>query len=360
MNRGQLIEGKGDLITLQRMETPVMYFYAEEPMKVDVDVTFPKGYITEWFPQASQIGPSFPLDTNGPTRGILSESRAIWQNLEIVPQSKYYSWLEQRLPEDSIGTHYFAARQTGANIVYADFTSAGNNTAEMEKFIFYRGAGSFKTPLQVTVDSNNLVRVENTGAYSLAHLFLVDIHDGRGAFGAMDELGSSNSVVWLQLSNGPAEHWSQFPLAQFQNEIAAQMETALIAEGLFPDEAKAMVNTWKDSWFTEEGVRVLYVLPRPWTDETLPLTLTPQPKELTRVMVGRAEIITPEIQAKLSRLLVKAQHGDADARLGAEAELKKFGRFGEPALQLASKQPGQTNLINFGYQLLYPTQPAFE
>ena len=114
------------------------------------------------------------------------------------------------------------------------------------------------------------------------------------------------------------------------------METALISEGLFPDEAKAMVNTWKDSWFTEQGVRVLYILPRPWTDEILPLALTPQPKELTRVMVGRAEIITPDIQANLSRLLVKAQEGDADARLQAEAELKKLGRFAEAARQLAS------------------------
>lgn len=113
------------------------------------------------------------------------------------------------------------------------------------------------------------------------------------------------------------------------------METALISEGLFPDEAKAMVNTWKDSWFTEEGVRVFYILPRPWTDDILPLTLSPQPEELTRVMVGRAEIITPEVQATLSRLLVKAREGDANAHLQAEAELKKLGRFAEAAAELA-------------------------
>jgi hypothetical protein len=337
MNRGPLIGFKGDLITLQRMETPVIYFYAEQPLNVDVDVAFPKGLITEWYPQASQIGPTFPLNTNAPTSGILRESRAIWRNLKIVSQPDHHSWLahffDNRLPQDSSGSHYFAARETAANIVHTDGTS------DTEKFVFYRGAGSFKTPLHVTVDSNDLVTVENTGAYGLAHLFLVNIRDGNGAFGAMDELGSSNSVVWLQLTNGPAEHWNQFPLAQFQTEIGAQMETALTSEGLFPDEAKAMVNTWKDSWFTEQGVRILYILPRAWTDEILPLALAPQPKELTRVMVGRAEMITPDIQANLSRLLAKAQVGDAEAGLQVEAELKKLGRFAEAARQLASPPP---------------------
>jgi len=329
-------------------------------MNVDVNVAFPEGDITEWYPQTTQIGPTFAMDTNASTSGILHESRAIWRNLEIIPTSKDYSSLTEQLQQDSSGSHYFAARETRANLVRANFNSPGNSATEIEKFIFYRGAGSFKTPLQVTVDSNNLVTVENAGAYSLAHLFLVNIHDGYGAFGIMDELSSSNSVVWQRFTNGPAEHWNQFPLAQFRTQIGIQMETALISEGLFPDEAKAMVNTWTDSWFTEEGVRVLYILPRPWTDETLPLTIAPQPKELTRVMVGRAEIITPDVQAKLSRLLVKAQEGDTDARLQAKAELKKFGRFAEPALQLAIKEAGQTNISNFGYQLLYPTQSTFE
>ena len=57
-----------------------------------------------------------------------------------------------------------------------------------------------------------------------------------------------------------------------------------------------MVNTWKDSWFAEDGVRVLYVLPRAWTDRTLPLKLDPAPRELVRVMVGRAEVLAPALE----------------------------------------------------------------
>jgi hypothetical protein len=93
-----------------------------------------------------------------------------------------------------------------------------------------------------------------------------------------------------------------------------------------------MVNTWRDSWFEEDGLRVLYTLPREWTDHTLPLTLDPKPRELVRVMVGRAEVLTPATETKLSDALAKAQNGDAEARALVMAECKKLGRFAEPAL----------------------------
>ncbi len=35
----------------------------------------------------------------------------------------------------------------------------------------------------------------------------------------------------------------------------------LIAQGLYQDEAQAMLETWRDSWF-EEGSRLLYIVPR--------------------------------------------------------------------------------------------------
>jgi hypothetical protein len=122
--------GKGEMVTLQRMETPVIYFYSGENMSVDVSVGFPKGLITEWYPQASQIGPSAPRDTNATSSASLSESRATWKNLQIVSASKYQGALEDRLPQDESGSHYFAARATSANMVHTDFTDQ-NSTNEV-------------------------------------------------------------------------------------------------------------------------------------------------------------------------------------------------------------------------------------
>jgi len=346
---------KPSLVTLQRLETPVIYFYAKEPMKVDVDVSFPRGYITEWYPQLTTLNPTHPVN-NGLIEAVQTESRAIWRGLDIFPDVRYATPLgTNQLPHDSTGSHYFAARATAANFVRANITT--NNTTDLEKFIFYRGAGSFKTPLRVTLDTNNLVTVENTGPHRLAHLFLLNIHDGQGAFAVLDELAPSNSVHWQQLSDTAAEHWNRFDLPQFKTELGNQVQAALISAGLYADEAQAMVNTWRDSWFTDDGVRVLYLLPRPWTDEILPLTITPAPAELTRVMVGRAEVIIPKVETNLFQLLSTAQTGDTNAQAQATSEFKHLGRFASPALQLAMTHTTNTTLINFSYQLYYQQQP---
>ena len=121
-----------------------------------------------------------------------------------------------------------------------------------------------------------------------------------------------------------------------------------------------MVNTWKDSWFAEEGDRVLYILPRIWTDETLPLTLDPQPQKLVRVMVGRAEIITPKTVLELTSNLTRAAAGDAAGRIAAAREIKALGRFALPALGLASQHNLSTNEVELSYRLLFEgeTGPA--
>lgn len=79
--------------------------------------------------------------------------------------------------------------------------------------------------------------------------------------------------------------------------LAADMVQALKAEGLYEKEALAMVKTWRDSWFIEQGTRLFYLLPQEKTDELLPLTITPRPDEVVRVMVGRLEIMRPEHSA---------------------------------------------------------------
>ena len=116
------------------------------------------------------------------------------------------------------------------------------------------------------------------------------------------------------------------------------MAEALVSEGLFPREATAMVNTWKDSWFSEDGLRVLYTLPRPWTDRTLPISIKPGPSNLVRVMVGRAEILSPGLEQRLTDSLTKASQGDNQARAEAQAQLQKLGRFAEPAMVLATQR----------------------
>jgi hypothetical protein len=63
------------------------------------------------------------------------------------------------------------------------------------------------------------------------------------------------------------------------------------------------------------------------------MQLTPRPQELVRVMVGRAELITPGTEQLLGESLSAASRGDALARELALSELKKLGRFAEASLR---------------------------
>src|SRR6266850_3092016 len=49
------VSGKNNLTAAVRMETPVIYFYTNNEMYLSLRVDFPKGKITEWYPQARLV-----------------------------------------------------------------------------------------------------------------------------------------------------------------------------------------------------------------------------------------------------------------------------------------------------------------
>src|SRR5215472_6902968 len=317
--------GKGVLMAYQRMETPVIYFYSEKRQTVDVSVNFPQGTITEWYPEVEQIGPAMgrvpplaaKLDDYAHKAGAnasfsfasflsdpsLKSSGAHWANVEILPADTDNTIT---LPSDRSGSHYFAARETDANLLKVDSAMATNRMPEHEKFLFYRGVGNFRTPLNVNMISCTSVTFQNNGNEPFDNLLVLSIENGSGRVVPLDHLGAGERRTLILSAE-------KQPLEQLSKEVARQMSEALVGAGLYRREADAMVKTWADSWFAEEGIRVLYLLPRAWTDRTLPLKLDPQPRELIRVMVGRTEVLSPELQQKLVTELSKAQSGDAGA-----------------------------------------------
>jgi hypothetical protein len=325
----ELFFGKAGLSGLQRMETPVIYFYSDRELDADVEVRFPKGLITEWYPQASRVGPC-TLKTNADAalaKHGARESLIQWENIRVSPAKADPS----KLPLDTNGTHYFAARETDAAILRARPTDTAD---EREKFLFYRGTGSFGTPLVVSTSDDGMVSLRNTSPTTLAHLFLLHVENGKAEWAYLDKLDAKTLQPWRRFNSVPTEQRQS--VAEVQKEIGEVMSKALTEAGLYPAEARAMVKTWNDAWFGEEGVRVLYLLPSAWTDEILPLKLSPKPRELVRVMVGRAEIIPPQLQRELAVQLKRSNEDDAEAKARLQAYYRKMDRFYSPALRLAN------------------------
>jgi hypothetical protein len=314
----RLLSAKTAFRTLQRMETPVIYFYHTEnqPLTLDAEVKFPQGVTTEWYPQVR------PLPAPKPDRALALRSVLQWDRVEILPTSE-----RPALPGDASGSHYYAARGADANHVRVR-TSDGAN--EIEKFLFYRGVGHFRAPLTVTAsEDGRVVQLRNDGAETLRHFFVFQLRDGAGSFQTLDALepGATNT---LRL-HGSNRFIGREQLAE---RIGSLLRHALEKEGLYAAEAQAMVKTWADSWFAEPGLRVFYLLPGAWTDRALPLKLNPSPKQVVRVMVGRAELIPPQAEWSLLRELLRFCEGGDAERTAAVANVQRLGlgRFAEPAL----------------------------
>jgi hypothetical protein len=290
---------KGGLRGTVRMETPVIYFYSPRQTTVSVRVSFAKGLITEWFPHATAIRPSQVsiLVVDPSINGTIA-----WKDFTLAPKSNAAS--NEAFPREKAPSHYYAARETAANSVSISAPS-GN---QLEKFLFYRGVSSFSPPLSAKALASGQIHVQNNAA-AVPKLILFE---RRG-----DKLGYSISSLESSATlNTPSTSGTL-------DSLRSDLEDALVAQGLYRDEAHAMLETWRDSWF-EEGSRLFYIVPRAFVDSVLPLSVHPAPGQLTRVFVGRIELVTPATEETVEAALLSSDH----------ETLQKYNRFLEPIVEI--------------------------
>jgi hypothetical protein len=285
---------KGALRATVRMETPVIYFYSEEERQVSVRIGFPQGRVTEWYPHAPSVNAGID-----------------WGTFTVAAKAS-----SVELPREGAVSHYYPARETEANLVKV---CGQGGACQFEKFLFYRGVGNFGLPVTAELVGGT-VRVRAAGNAPLGTVFVFERQGDRAGF--------------TQVKAGRDFETPRAALTGSLDTLLRSLEESLVAEGLYRKEAAAMVETWRDHWF-EEGLRVFYILPRVATDKILPLTITPAPSELVRVMVGRVELITPKFEARVR----------ADVtRLGAHELAARHGRFAEPALRKIATETSDASL----------------
>jgi hypothetical protein len=305
---------KGSLPATVRMETPVLYFYAPQPAMVDVDVRFQSGVITEWFPHADVS------QTNAPVaRG--SEGAIRWRNVRITPAPA------DAFPVDTSGSHYYAARDTRATPI-----AVGTQT---EKFLFYRGVARFELPIAATVGAGGDVELRNSSREPIDDVILFTNDHGRLRYDVRHRTGADVTI--------------DPPVAD--REPTLELHALLVGHGLYAEEATAMVNTWRDSWF-EQGTRIFYVVPRRMIDAVLPLDIHPRPADIARVFVARTEVITAPALDAVKRALLA---GDADT-------LDAYGRFLEPIARrvTATASPAERAAIESQLERTSASVAAFD
>jgi hypothetical protein len=286
-----------------RMETPVLYFYDSRETTVSVKVSFSNGVITEWYPHANRVEPQSERIGEVLYNKRLDGSIE-WDAVTVAPG------LRADFPAEGRDSHYYAARQTSATALRVK-TASGE---QREKFLFYRGVAAFDVPISARLTAGGKVVVENHTEQGIPNVILFERRGEKVGF-------RMGGTVENKTALEPP------PLTEDVNSLSKELVGVLISQGLYQDEAQAMVETWKNSWF-EEGSRLLYIVPGAFVNRVLPLTISPAPVQMVRVFVGRMEIVTPATERTVERALASKD----------QVTLAKYGRFLEPILEAMMKK----------------------
>jgi hypothetical protein len=329
--------GKEDLLALQRMETPVIYFYSDKPRDVSVEVRLNSGEVTEVFPPVSASTASSLSAVNSVAtavqpavsappwasfysdNAVRGESVVRWDNLHI--RSRFCCDVTSFL--DAGTSHYASARATDADPVTFDLD--GKESAE--RFVFYRGVTESDLGVHARATGKDGFVIDRVEHGPLGAVFAVEIQDGRVRFAQADGVQAGARMLL------PVETSSEEGLEE-------AMTAALARAGLYDREAAAMVATWKHLWFGESGTRLLAILPQETVDGVLPLRVSPEPASVSRVFVARLEMLTPERLEEIKVLLKQRQGSNVLEQGAAEEGLRTLGRFYGPAVKLAGGDEG--------------------
>jgi hypothetical protein len=280
------------------METPVLYFYSLRDVTVSARVSFSKGLITEWYPHADRVEPGRVVPDTSLSQ-LSADGSIMWDHVAVSPN------LAGEFPSEAQSNRYYAARETASSPLRVR-TSAGE---QQEKFLFYRGVSASPLPLFARLTSDGKLVVKRLSGDEIPNAILFERRGERAGYRLTGAL-TDETTIDPPLLTGSID------------SLLGDLEEILVGQGLYRDEAHAMVETWKDSWF-EEGCRLIYIVPRGFIHQVLPLTIDPAPGQIVRVFVGRLEIVTPTTAKAIKTALA---HND-------EETLKKYERFLEPILQ---------------------------
>src|SRR5205823_3086057 len=268
--KAPLIAGRPDVT--MRLETPVLYFHTPAGSgsvpPFDVTVRFRGGVLNEFYPDAA---PSVDLDVDRATMkmqaGVIPPSwngdvlnnyvvgGLLWRGITLKDSAPLYRtdshvWLAPRQVQSSGVT-------TKAN--------------ESERYLFYRGVAHLDALVQTELSSGEVrlrapqhLQWMHAPTMTIPTLWLLDVRPGGAAafreHEAITIARGRASQELARVSLFAERDYGPEKLA----ELRRAMKRSLLAAGLYGDEAEAMLETWKASYFQTPGLRLFYIVPDEW------------------------------------------------------------------------------------------------
>ncbi len=333
-DKGMAVDGRA--VTM-RLETPVIYFHqtpGSVPAIATVEVSFQGGVLSQFYP-AAQLRTAGAVDEKGhfivDPLGAASQSTLTWRYVQIGHSPGDTASVGPTTPAPV----WLAPRAVAATDLYAGYAD------EKERFLFYRGLGHRDAPVRVVRDAGNeRFTVHARGPLAISDggvigdlavpaWWVVDIHDdGSTAFRELPAATIGNDAG-KAVTSFSADFAATDYAAQNRVTLMARMHAALRGDGLFADEATALLATWEVSYFRNPGLRLFFLVPRAWTDAVLPLRITrfggeSLPHTMVRTMVGRIELVSHRQRDLLAAIAARPVKRDDLAWWGAAVQ-KHFG-----------------------------------
>jgi hypothetical protein len=324
-------------------DKPVINFFTpHDSLRCRVSIDFGTGYPVAWWPCAAE-----PIDSGGRTPAVGKPFHTLTWDLTLgthLPTEQYTTWERGGwrpatlfpLPDTS---WVVQARLPSAACVSTDGTIVKRSApwmsgqTETERFVYYDGLVPAPEYLRCTASDAKSVTLQNTAAFPLAPVFVIDRRGTTTRFTRVAAIA-------------PGESAKVTPAAVATTDWPKAGETAvadaLRAAGLFPDEAASLLTIWRDGFFQRPGLTVFYLLPQAEYDRLLPLTITPKPPKLVRVGIAvHPNCDTEPARTALAQALVAGVAADAAAQPAAASRLADLGPVGVRALKdaLANNPP---------------------
>lgn len=249
-----------------------LYLYSTTVPKVSIDIGFPNGIMHQWYPQRNggeSWSSSQEINFSKEYNGLIS-----WDNILLLPADNSEAFSKE------LGT-WQAFRNTKSNKLKAK--------DEVEKFLFYNAVGKLDVLLSFQFKSDKELLIENKSDKNIPYLFVYEKNDDGGNVwwtGSLDKKGSKTCTTTISSIS-------------YVNAKAEEFGKALIKEGLYSEEAEAILKSFEHNWLKKNGFRVFYIFPKEDMDDILPTNISPRATDYQRVFIGKCEILMPGFEQQI-------------------------------------------------------------
>jgi hypothetical protein len=299
---------------VELVDKPVLFFHSPDPIDVELRIDFPTGFPGVWWPgtqtPAIRYGTLTPAAKDGEPFRFLE-----WQLSLKEPPKGMRKDVAMHPVEDKHWVKTLRAVQ--ADDVFAR-VGEQNQGCERERFVYYDGLLPRGKWVEITVEKEKIA-LANRAEHPVFDVTVVDRRTaGHTRVARMAKLDSKATIKELEFKEEDAKDWP----ASGHDALTRQLKDA----GLFEDEAKSLVELWKEELFSSPGLTLFYRLPQEEYDRLLPLKMKPRPEKLARVGLVQHPHCEPDLAERVAALAKDLDNDDFETRERAQNRLDEIGR----------------------------------